>query len=54
MQNMETILENEKLTVERILTLIRFVLQIPADPAEEMRSDDDASVHDQVKCPNWK
>ena len=46
---MEVILENQKLTVERILILIRNVLQVPADPTEEMRNDDDASVHDQVR-----
>jgi len=46
---MDTILENQKMTVERILILIRNVLQVPADPSEEMRNDDDASVHDQVK-----
>ena len=46
---MDTILENQKITVERILILIRNILQVPADPQEELRSDDDASVHDQVK-----
>jgi len=46
---MEIILENQKNTVERILVLIRNVLLVPADPTEEMRNDDDASVHDQVR-----
>ncbi|CAG7818750.1 unnamed protein product [Allacma fusca] len=44
----ENRLENDKLTIERILILIRNVLQVPANPAEEKRNDDDASVHDQI------
>lgn len=45
---MDVLLENQKMTVERILALIQNILQVPADPKEEMRNDDDASVHDQV------
>ena len=39
--------EDQQLVVERILILLRNVLHIPSDPSEE-RTDDDASVHDQV------
>lgn len=34
--------------IERILVLIRNVLQVPANPELECRADNDASVHDQV------
>lgn len=34
--------------IERILALARNVLQVPASPDTEKRSDNDASVHDQV------
>jgi timeless len=34
--------------LERILITLRNILHIPADPSEENRTDDDASVHDQV------
>ncbi|CAG0919651.1 unnamed protein product [Notodromas monacha] len=40
--------EEQRLFIERTLILLRNVLHIPADPAEEHRVDDDASVHDQV------
>src|SRR5207244_2096568 len=48
LHNIQTIRENQTLTAERILILIRNVLQVPADPAEELRNDDDISVHDKV------
>ncbi|XP_045618399.2 protein timeless homolog [Procambarus clarkii] len=40
--------EDDKLLIERILILVRNVLSVPASPEEEKRTDDDASVHDQV------
>nr|XP_054752328.1 protein timeless homolog [Lytechinus pictus] len=40
--------EDHTLLMERILLLVRNVLHIPADPNAEKRTDDDASVHDQV------
>ena len=36
--------------VERILILIRNILDISPSIDEEKRTDDDASVHDQVIC----
>lgn len=36
--------------IERILILIRNVLHVPADLDKERRPENDASVHDQVKC----
>ena len=33
---------------ERLLLLLRNVLHVPASPSEEQRTDDDASLHDQV------
>ena len=41
-------MEDDRLMIERILILVRNVLHIPANPAAEKRTDDDASVHDQV------
>lgn len=41
-------LEDDKLLTERILILIRNILDIPITPEDEKRTDDDASVHDQV------
>lgn len=41
-------MEDEKLLTERILILIRNILDIPATPDDDKRTDDDASVHDQV------
>jgi len=41
-------MEDDKLALERILVLTRNVLTIPADPAEEMRTDDEASLHDRL------
>lgn len=41
-------MEDDRLNIERILILLRNVLHVPADPAREKRTDDDASVHDQV------
>ncbi|CAG0888758.1 unnamed protein product, partial [Cyprideis torosa] len=41
--------EAASLTVERILILVRNVLHVPADPKEEGRADDDASIHDQLR-----
>lgn len=40
--------EEKGMVLERILVLIRNVLQVPADPEAERRPDNDASVHDQV------
>ncbi|KAM6927188.1 protein timeless homolog [Xenentodon cancila] len=40
--------EEDNLLIERILLLVRNVLHIPADPCEEKKVDDDASVHDRV------
>lgn len=34
--------------IERILVLIRNIVHVPASPAEERRTDDDVSIHDQV------
>lgn len=34
--------------IERVLVLIRNVLQVPASPDAERRADNDASLHDQV------
>ncbi|XP_072020658.1 protein timeless homolog [Amphiura filiformis] len=40
--------EDHTILMERILLLVRNVLHVPADPTQEKRTDDDASVHDQV------
>ncbi|ROT65639.1 Timeless-like protein [Penaeus vannamei] len=40
--------EDDKLIIERILILVRNILSVPASPEDEKRTDDDASVHDQV------
>jgi len=40
--------EDKGLVIERILILVRNVLQVPADPEAEKRTDNDASIHDQV------
>ncbi|XP_071489964.1 protein timeless homolog [Diadema antillarum] len=40
--------EDHTLLMERILLLVRNILHIPADPNAEKRTDDDASIHDQV------
>ncbi|CAL4069323.1 unnamed protein product, partial [Meganyctiphanes norvegica] len=44
----ETRQEEDGMIIERILILIRNILSVPASPEEEKRTDDDASVHDQV------
>lgn len=41
--------EDNNLEIERMLILVRNVLQVPADLAEEQRADNDASIHDQVR-----
>ncbi|KAF0292415.1 Protein timeless [Amphibalanus amphitrite] len=41
-------MEDDRLMIERVLILVRNVLHIPVNPAAEKRTDDDASVHDQV------
>jgi len=41
-------MQNDKVTVERLLITIRNILQVPSDPAEENRADDDATLHDRV------
>uniref|UniRef100_A0A8C9FS96 Timeless N-terminal domain-containing protein n=1 Tax=Pavo cristatus TaxID=9049 RepID=A0A8C9FS96_PAVCR len=40
--------EEDTLLIERILLLVRNVLHVPPDPAEEQGVDGDASVHDRV------
>ncbi|XP_041810602.1 protein timeless homolog [Chelmon rostratus] len=40
--------EEDNLLIERILLLVRNVLHVPADPGEEKKVDDDASVHDRL------
>ncbi|XP_076012500.1 protein timeless homolog [Genypterus blacodes] len=40
--------DEDNLLVERILLLVRNVLHVPADPLEEKKVDDDASVHDKL------
>ncbi|XP_020811280.1 protein timeless homolog [Drosophila serrata] len=40
--------EEQNLLIERILVLVRNVLQVPANPEAECRADNDASLHDQV------
>nr|XP_061814353.1 protein timeless homolog [Nerophis lumbriciformis] len=40
--------EEDNLLIERILLLVRNVLHVPADPLEERKVDDDASVHDRL------
>ncbi|KAG1702031.1 Protein timeless [Nymphon striatum] len=40
--------EEDQLVVERILMLIRNVLYVSVNPEVEMRTDDDATIHDQV------
>ncbi|CAH0553862.1 unnamed protein product [Brassicogethes aeneus] len=40
--------DENSLIIERILILIRNILYVPADPMAEKRTDNDASVHDQV------
>ncbi|XP_062255221.1 protein timeless homolog isoform X1 [Platichthys flesus] len=40
--------EEDNLLIERVLLLVRNVLHIPADPCEEKKVDDDASIHDRL------
>ncbi|KAL3836515.1 hypothetical protein ACJMK2_021941 [Sinanodonta woodiana] len=40
--------EEDRLLIERLLILIRNVLHVPPNLAAEQRTDDDASIHDQV------
>ncbi|XP_059185368.1 protein timeless homolog isoform X2 [Centropristis striata] len=40
--------EEDTLLIERILLLVRNVLHVPADPLEEKKVDDDASIHDRL------
>ncbi|XP_063423277.1 protein timeless homolog isoform X3 [Mytilus trossulus] len=40
--------EEDRLLIERILILIRNVLHVPPNEDREQRTDDDATVHDQV------
>ncbi|KAM4740614.1 protein timeless homolog [Anableps anableps] len=40
--------DEDNLLIERILLLVRNVLHVPADPCEEKKVDDDASIHDRV------
>merc|ERR1719391_210434 len=41
-------LEDDKLVLERILILIRNILQVPSDVHHEGRTEGDATVHDQI------
>ena len=41
-------LEDDKLIIERVLILIRNVLQVPTNVRREGRTEDDATVHDQI------
>ena len=40
--------EEQTLVIERILVLVRNVLQVPTNPQNEKRVDNDISVHDQI------
>ncbi|XP_074652885.1 protein timeless homolog [Tubulanus polymorphus] len=40
--------EEDRLIIERTLIIIRNILHVPPHPRDEKRTDDDASVHDQV------
>ena len=40
--------EDDGLVIERILILVRNILQVPRDGQGERRTDDEASIHDQV------
>ena len=40
--------EEDRLLIERILILVRNILHIPPNVAKELRTDDDASIHDEV------
>ncbi|XP_066932947.1 protein timeless homolog [Clytia hemisphaerica] len=40
--------EDEYLLFERLLLLLRNILHVPASPEDEKRTDDDASLHDQI------
>ena len=40
--------EDDGLVIERILILVRNILQVPRDSVGEKRTDDEASIHDQV------
>ena len=40
--------EEDRMLIERLLILVRNILHVPPNTAKEQRTDDDASVHDQV------
>ncbi|XP_064594960.1 protein timeless homolog [Liolophura sinensis] len=40
--------EEDKMFIERLLILVRNILHVPPNPQQEKRTDDDASIHDQV------
>ncbi|XP_037944705.1 protein timeless homolog [Teleopsis dalmanni] len=40
--------EEQNLLIERVLVLLRNVLQVPSSPDTECRGDNDASIHDQI------
>ena len=40
--------EDDGLVIERILILVRNILQVPKDTLGDRRTDDEASIHDQV------
>ncbi|NXG63116.1 TIM protein, partial [Hemiprocne comata] len=48
LQDWEQRQEEDTLLIERILLLVRNVLHVPPDPAEQQGVDGDASVHDRV------
>ena len=46
--------EDDGLVIERILILVRNILQVPKDALGERRTDDEASIHDQVSKSLYK
>ena len=40
--------EDDRMIIERILILVRNILEVPKDSASEKRTEDDATVHDQI------
>ena len=47
-QDWESRQEEDRLLVERLLIMIRNILHVPTNFEAEGRTDDDASVHDQL------
>ncbi|GAB6032068.1 hypothetical protein CHUAL_010434 [Chamberlinius hualienensis] len=44
----ENRLEDDILFIERLLVLVRNILHVPVNPTDELRTDDDVSVHDRI------